>query len=53
MKKIIDVEIFDRNDVVDGFTVKPGFIRFLTDAGEVFFSSGWRVGKITHFLLTV
>lgn len=45
MKKIIDVEIFDRNDVVDGFTVKPGFIRFVTDAGEVFFSSGWRVGK--------
>lgn len=44
-KKIIDVEIFDRNDTVDGFTVKPGFIRFLTDAGEVFFSSGWRVGK--------
>lgn len=44
-KKIIDVEIFDRNDTVDGFTVKPGFIRFVTDAGEVFFSSGWRVGK--------
>ena len=44
-KKIIDVEIFDRNDTVNGFTVKPGFIRFVTDAGEVFFSSGWRVGK--------
>lgn len=44
-KKIIDVEIFDRNDTVNGFTVKPGFIRFVTDAGEVFFSSGRRVGK--------